>query len=126
MRSRKPRFSSTAIIGCCVVLTIGMTNLPGKSLAAASSAAGFDLRLGQSGEFRARIDDREQRVDLVQYVLAEAGFELRQFRVDAAQGFLLFFGKLGAGADEVAMSLLHQAKRFRIETVRLHGCRIVP
>ena len=79
----------------------------------------LDLCLGQARKLLAGVDHREHRIDLVEHILAELGLKLRQFRIDGPQPFLLLFGEFGAGTDELAMGLFHEAQRFGVEVQRL-------
>ena len=74
-----------------------------------------DERLVQSGQFFPAVDDDSHFVDFAQHVLAEAGLQHSEPRIDIPQLRLLLFAQRRSRPDEIDVGSLEQAMGFRIQ-----------
>ncbi len=71
---------------------------------------------GQPGQLRGVVQDQRPGLGVGQQVLLEGGPRRRQLGVQLPQLLLALFGQPGAGPDELAVVVLQQPERLRVET----------
>ena len=87
---------------------------------------GGDLFVGQAGEFLAGVDHDRRIIHFGQHVLAELRAQFGQLAIHRLELDLVGIGQLRAGAHEILVVLLDQARAFGIQAERARACRTAP